>query len=759
MDKGADVAALGYMGWTALHYAARGGHPETCRILLKRGADREAVCKLKRTALQGADSPETRHVLLSFKVLIPGIKDFIFAASTGDLKKAQELLEKTPGLLNATGPAGRTAAMEAAAHNRVEVLQWLIESDADINLLTKDREESALYLATLDGHVEAVRLLLKHKAEVNPPPTDKSDLTATPSPLSEATNVFRYSERGARMAAAMSKGGSEGELKKHLLAEANEGELFGELLKGMFQQIDEPLYSRKLEIAKLLIAAGAKPDIKGRGTPLGGAVIAQHEEISRLLLNAGANPNRGTMGASPFVFSIALQAPGDIITLLLEKGADPLLKGKDSPLLSKEIASLPLSQKSAMSLAAEMENVERFEILFESLDLKKLTNKQKGRALTDAARHPDCLKIVLSAGFDVNLANDMKQTALHIAANRDKPEAVRLLLEKGADVRVRDFAGFTPLHNAAEHGETENVKLLLEKDASLIEARTNNDATPLMCSGNSDNMVKTATLLIKKGAKVDAKMDGACSTALMFAASWGHAELVELLINAGAKVNATSEYWSVLGAAATCGAHYEDLKVSEGYIATKIGLEDDYLRIAGLLIKHQADVNLAGTKKGEGVTPIESALHAGSEAMLKLLLSHHADPDKANKSMFGRTSIWKAIFTGNQKMFDLIMAQDVNLQARDAEKLTPLHFAAGMDQPEMVKMLIKKGALIDVQEKNGATPLIIAIFKNAPKSARILLEAGADRTIPDYGGNTPMQVAKIGEKLQMIELLKTIRKK
>ena len=237
LDKGADVAALGYMGWTALHYAARGGHPETCRILLKRGADREAVCKLKRTALQGADSPETRHVLLSFKVLIPGIKDFIFAASTGDLKKAQELLEKTPGLLNATGPAGRTAAMEAAAHNRVEVLQWLIESAADINFLTKDREESALYLATSGGHVEAFRLLLKHKAEVNPPPTDESDLTATPSPLSEATNVFRYSERGARMAAAMSKGGSEGELKKHLLAEANEGELFGELLKGMFQQM------------------------------------------------------------------------------------------------------------------------------------------------------------------------------------------------------------------------------------------------------------------------------------------------------------------------------------------------------------------------------------------------------------------------------------------------------------------------------------------------------------------------------------------
>ena len=562
------------------------------------------------------------------------------------------------------------------------------------------------------------------------------------------------------MAEKMFKFEPQGELRELLLEEANEGEAYGENFKRMFQQIDEPLFSRKLAIAKLLVEAGAKPDIKGRGAPLCGAVIVQHEESIRLLLNAGANPNRGAMGVTPLGFSIALQAPGEIISLLLEKGADPLLRSGDSPLLPKEVASLPLSNRSALSYAAEMENVETFQKLFKSLDLKKLTNQQKARALTGAAKHLDCLKIVLSAGFDVNLANEKKQTALHIAANRDKPEAVRLLLENGADVRVRDYAGFTPLHNAAEHGETENVKLLLEKDASLIEARTDSGATPLMCTGNSDNNVATMALLIKMGAKVDVKIDGASSTALMFAASWGRAELVELLINAGAKVNSTNDRWSVLGAAAACGAIYKDQNnLPDGFVATKIGSEDDYLRIAELLIKHQADVNLAGTKKGKGATPLEAALGGKSEAMLKLLLLHDADPDFSNKSMYNRTPIWKAINDRNLEMFDLIMAQDVNLQARDIEKATPLHFAASMDQPEMVKALLKKGALINMQEKKGATPLIMAIFHNAPKSARVLLEAGADRTITDIGGNTPMQVAKSFGNPQMIEMLETVRKK
>lgn len=198
---------------------------------------------------------------------------------------------------------------------------------------------------------------------------------------------------------------------------------------------------------------------------------------------------------------------------------------------------------------------------------------------------------------------------------------------------------------------------------------------------------------------------------------------------------------------------------SNGAANSKPGAKEDYLRIAELLIELGADVNQVGDGKGKGWLPLAKASRSGSVAMVKLLLKHGADANIANKNDAGRNPLWVTIETGDMELFGLILDEIDDVDAKDVAKNTPLHYAATMDQPEMVKALLKRGARIKAREKNGATPLMMAVAFSARKAARTLLEAGADRTIPDRVAVTPMQRAeKLGDA-EMINMLITVQKK
>jgi ankyrin repeat protein len=68
---------------------------------------------------------------------------------------------------------------------------------------------------------------------------------------------------------------------------------------------------------------------------------------------------------------------------------------------------------------------------------------------------------------------------------------------------------------------------------------------------------------------------------------------------------------------------------------------------------------------------------------------------------------------------------------------TPLHIAASNGCIELTKLLIEKGAAINVKDKNGNTPLIYATFE----TGKILLKNGADVNIQNNSGHSALYVA------------------
>ncbi|QGQ93738.1 ankyrin repeat domain-containing protein [Paenibacillus psychroresistens] len=94
------------------------------------------------------------------------MNDLFDALLTEDLTLLMELLEAGCDV-NAQDEEGRTALIQAALYNNVEVVQILIEHGANVNTRDFFNGYAALHFAARNSSLELMQLLLKHKAEVD----------------------------------------------------------------------------------------------------------------------------------------------------------------------------------------------------------------------------------------------------------------------------------------------------------------------------------------------------------------------------------------------------------------------------------------------------------------------------------------------------------------------------------------------------------------------------------------------------------------
>lgn len=108
-----------------------------------------------------------------------------------------------------------------------------------------------------------------------------------------------------------------------------------------------------------------------------------------------------------------------------------------------------------------------------------------------------------------------------------------------------------------------------------------------------------------------------------------------------------------------------------------------------------------------------------------------------------------------QLILDFLMMLDVDIDttARSTSLVishqtdsgqTLLHLACFLDYPDLVSFLITRGIDMDARDRNGCTALHFAVLCGSKECARLLLIAGADREIVDVLGKTPAEVATDG---------------
>ena len=96
-------------------------------------------------------------------------------------------------------------------------------------------------------------------------------------------------------------------------------------------------------------------------------------------------------------------------------------------------------------------------------------------------------------------------------------------------------------------------------------------------------------------------------------------------------------------------------------------------------------------------------------------------------------------------MVELLINGGADVNAKNDDNRTPLHFAMIRGTPKIVEMLIKNGANVNAQTKSKETPLHGVANGDSDKHyaiAELLLNNGADVNLKDTNDKTPLDVAK-----------------
>lgn len=259
------------------------------------------------------------------------------------------------------------------------------------------------------------------------------------------------------------------------------------------------------------------------------------------------------------------------------------------------------------------------------------------------------------------------QTLLHRALTaKVSPAVVAMLLGKGANANVKLRGGSTLLHWAVEHADPAVVAVLIDNGAAIDAKNTEERLTPLHLAAASDEHIDTATLLLERGANIEAR-DSRGRTPLHLAIEKSSHAIVALLLDKGADV------WARLHRGGSClhlAASVHDAALTE------------------LLLDKGIDAN---TQNANGVTPLYFAVMRGGFAVSILYGTYETTLDKSN---------------GQMETIELLIERGADINAVNAYGETPLHRAAMFaGEFEAVKLLLGKGADANVQDVRGESVL------------------------------------------------------
>lgn len=219
-------------------------------------------------------------------------------------------------------------------------------------------------------------------------------------------------------------------------------------------------------------------------------------------------------------------------------------------------------------------------------------NENGMTALLSAAQSEqlDCFKFLLASGADITAKNNHNKTALHLVAGHLQTEFISLCLQHGLTPAAKLGEGSdSALSIAAGRNRPENVRLLLEAGADV------NDRNALVYAFRNSHY-ETAELLIKHGVDVNLRDNYYQYTPLHFVASNGNMRLLELLLaQEGIDLNA---------------------KAKDGGTPLHAAAYNGHVMLIEALIKAGANTEI---ENNEGLTAADVALQRGQHLAAKII--------------------------------------------------------------------------------------------------------------------------------------------
>ncbi|XP_071050658.1 ankyrin-3-like isoform X4 [Onthophagus taurus] len=760
LDSGTvrDINTSNANGLNALHLAAKDGHVDVAKELLKRGAIVDAATKKGNTALHIASlagQEEIVRLLIQHSASINvqsqnGFTPLYMAAQENHDSCVKYLLSKGANQSLATED-GFTPLAVAMQQGHDKVVAVLLESD------TRGKVKlPALHIAAKKDDCKAASLLLQN--DHNPDVTSKSGFT----PLHIAAHY------GNDKVASLlyEKGADVNYSAKHNITPLHVASKWGKMnmvtllvAKGADIQAKTrdgltPLHcaarSGHDQVVDMLLENGAPMHAKTKNglAPLHMAAQGEHVDAARILLFHGAPVDEVTMDYLTALHVAAHCGHVRVAKLLLERGADPnarALNGftplhiackksrnKMVELLLKHGASISATTESGLTplhVASFMGcmNIVIFLLQHDASPDIPTVRGETPLHLAARANQTDIIRILLRNGAVVDARAREEQTPLHVASRLGNVDIVMLLLQHGAQPHATTKDLYTPLHIAAKEGQEEVASVLLDHGADLT-ATTKKGLTPLHLAAKYGHL-NVARLLLQRDAPADAQGKNGV-TPLHVAAHYDHQPVALLLLDKGASPHATAK---------------------NGHTPLHIAAKKNQMDIATTLLEYGAK---ADAESKAGFTPLHLSCQEGHSDMSSLLLEHQAGPNREAKN--GLTPLHLCAQEDRVPVAQLLLRAGALKDSRTKSGYTPLHIACHQGHVNMVRLLIEQGAEVNPVTQSGYTPLHQAAQQGHVLVINLLLKNKANPNVVTYNGQTALGIANKLGYISVVEELKVV---
>ena len=609
-----------------------------------------------------------------------GLSAIHLAAGTGNLAAVRILLQRKP-LLQKTGESysNQTPTHLATIRDYDEIIEELHQYGADLEVQCKGGFRP-IHVAAFYDSLKVAQLLAKLRAELNPLCED---------------------DRTVLHIAAMHSGIEFVRLILATTPDVNAKEK---------EALNTPLHSAasagNIDVCKMLLDKGSTIDLpnKTNHTALHFAVSEGHLETANLLLDYKFSPKKTAVFESPVLHYAAHEGNKDFIAPLIGAGADPEAQNTH--------------KHRALHFAARVGHVEFVKQLFTTVpDLEVDPQDTDGKTplhLAAIAGHLETIRVLQAKGAQQNLEDSDKNLPIHRAAWDGHFEVAEHFVSD-ANINAQDCLGRTPLNVSALRGHENIIRLLLARKAR-VDLDDDEGTTPLM-NAVQMNKVTIAKLLIENGANVHAK-DKGHRTILHRAARNGDYDLVKLLLDRNCDARAVTKFG--------------DTPFLEAVYSNNIKVVDLFA---------EREVDGSSDQDCIGTTCVHAAAEEGNLQMLVRLLDAGAKPDLIDK--IGRSALLMAATKGRHVIIQPLLSLGLAVDGPVGSYSTPLIVACGAGYLRFVEILLQNEANIHLVSKHAnMAPIHRAAAMHQPQIIRKLVDCGADMFSRDRFGNSALDYAR-----------------
>jgi ankyrin repeat protein len=346
------------------------------------------------------------------------------------------------------------------------------------------------------------------------------------------------------------------------------------------------------------------------------------------------------------------------------------------------------------------------------------------------AGNADAVRALLDAGAKVDTAEpQVGHTALMWAVREDRPELVKILLAKGASLELKTRTGARPAARPpGAGGGSHGVGIVRGGVPPQGEQTPAPGGMTALSFAAREGRLDAARLLIDAGADVNAPEANGIGPLLM-AISNRHTPVAALLLSRGANANA-ADWWGRTPLWSAVDVRNLDLDSR----TLDNGVERaPMLELIEALIAKGADINVRVKEfppqrrymmplgslawvDFTGQTPFVRASLSADVPLMKLLLAKGADPNIATFN--GTTALMAAAgvnwvigqtYSESPAMWieavKLCLELGAEVNAVNTMGLGAVHGAANRGSDDIIELLARHGARLDIKDKEGRTPI------------------------------------------------------